>query len=243
MSGGEAKAAVLLALTALGAGVLRGFTGFGGALAMAPVFAVMLGPAASLGTVVAVNLLAAWQMLAPSWRLMERGVVLPMAAASVAATPIGLTTVLLVEPAAARRAVGLAVAAGGLLLLLGWRRRGEARLPGTLAVGAAGGVLNGLAGIGGPPAAAWLLAGGSGAARDRAGLVVYVALTQAATALAAALAGALDAAALLRAAWLAPLYVAGTWAGAALFRHAPERIFRAGAAGVVLTLGAIAVAL
>jgi len=129
-----------------------------------------------------------------------------------------------------------------LLLLLGWRRRCEAWVLGTLAVGAAGGVLNGLAGIGGPPAAAWLLAGRSGAARDRASLIVYVALTQAATALAAALAGALDGEALLRAAWLAPLYMVGTWAGAALFHRASEEAFRMTAAGAVLLLGAAAAA-
>jgi hypothetical protein len=57
--------------------------------------------------------------------------------------------------------------------------------------------------------------------RDRAGLIVYVVLTQAGTALAAALVGALDTAALLRAAWLAPLYMAGTWFGTALF-HEPS---------------------
>jgi uncharacterized membrane protein YfcA len=64
----SAGTAWALAATALAAGVLRGFTGFGGALAMAPVFAVLLGPAASLGTVVAVNLLTSWQMLGASWR-------------------------------------------------------------------------------------------------------------------------------------------------------------------------------
>lgn len=239
---GEAEA-VILALTALGAGILRGFTGFGGALAMAPVFTMVLGPAASLGSVVAVNLLTAWQILGPSWRCMERQVVLPMAAASIAATPLGLAAILLVEPGVMRRVVGLAVIGSAVLLLLGWRRRGEARLPGTLATGVAGGVLNGLAGIGGPPAAAWLLAGGGSAARDRAGLVVYVAITQAAIAPAAMLAGVLDAETLLRAAWLAPLHMAGTWAGAALFGRTSEAFFRVGAAYAVLLLGAVAAAL
>jgi len=218
----SAGTAWVLAATALAAGVLRGFTGFGGALAMAPVYSVLLGPAASLGTIVAVNLLTAWQMLGSSWPAMQRGLVLPMAAAATATIPLGMAAVLWLDAGLVRRLVGLAVVGSGLLLLAGWHRWGPARLPGTLAVGAAGGVLNGLAGIGGPPAALRLLAGSGGAARDRAGLVVYVALTQAATAVAAAGTGVLGMEALLRAVWLAPLYMVGTWGGAALFRSAPS---------------------
>lgn len=236
----SASTAWALAATALVAGVLRGFTGFGGALAMAPVYAVLLGPAASLGTVVAVNLLTAWQMLGTSWQTMQRGLVLPMAAAAAAATPLGVAAVLWLDAELVRRLVGAAVIGSGLLLLVGRRRQRPARLSSTLLVGAAGGVLNGLAGIGGPPAALWLLAGSGGAARDRAGLVVYVALTQAATAAMAACTGVLGGEALLRAAWLAPLYMLGTWSGAMLFRSTPERLFRTAAVGAVLALGAVA---
>jgi len=229
-----------LAATAAAAGVLRGFTGFGGALVTAPVCTVLLGPAASLGTVVAVNLLTAWQMLGASWRTMQRGLVLPMAGAAAVATPLGVAAVLWLEPELVRHLVGWAVVGSGLLLLVGWHRQGPARLPGTLVVGVAGGVLNGLAGIGGPPAALWLLAGDGGAACDRAGLVIYVVLTQAATAAVAAGTGVLDREALLRAVWLAPLYMVGTWGGAALFRRAPERLFRVVAVWTVLVLGAVA---
>jgi len=53
----------------------------------------------------------------------------------------------------------------------------------------------------------------------------------------------LDGEALLRAAWLAPFYMVGTWARAALLHRAPEEAFRMTAAGVVLLLGAAAAAL
>ncbi len=229
----------LLAAAAVAAGMVKGFTGFGGSLVMAPLFLLVLGPGPALGTVVAVNLATAWQLLTPAWRNMRRSIVLPMAAVSALATPLGVAAALTLDPLIERRAVGLAVLASGLALMAGWRRSGLPRPAATAAVGAAGGVLNGLAGIGGPPAAVWLLSGRDGALRDRAGLIVYVALTQAATAVVAAAAGALDLPALKRALLLAPLHVAGTAVGARLFRMAPERVFRLAAAAVIVGLGLV----
>ena len=233
--------ALVLAASALAAGLIKGFTGFGGALVMAPLFTLVLNPRETLGVVVAVNVATAWQLYAPSWRTMQRAVVLPMALACALATPIGVAAIVLVAPAFGRRLIGVAVLASGLALLSGWRRHGAPRLLGTLAVGAVGGILNGLAGIGGPPAALWLLAGREGASRDRAGLIVYVALTQAAAAAVAAVAGALDIGALESALWLAPLYVAGTYAGAHLFTLAPEKVVRIAAIAMIVGLGGVAV--
>jgi uncharacterized protein len=229
----------VLALTALVAGLMKGFTGFGGALVMAPLFTLVLSPGQTLGTVVAVNVATGWQMLGPSWRTMQRGVVLPMAVACALATPLGIVAVLILDPAVGHRLIGAVVMASGIALLSGYRRTRPPWLADTLLVGALSGILNGLAGIGGPPAALWLLAGQEGAARDRAGLIVYVALTQAAGATLAASAGALDLTALSRALWLAPLHIAGTLAGARLFELAPERVVRLTAVGLFVVLGAI----
>ncbi len=232
--------ASVLAASALAAGLIKGFTGFGGALVMAPLFTLVLTPRETLGVVVAVNVATAWQLFAPSWRTMQRGVVLPMSLACALATPIGVAAIVLVAPTLGRRMIGFAVLASGLALLSGWRRRGTPRLLSTLVVGAVGGILNGLAGIGGPPAALWLLAGRDGALRDRAGLIVYVALTQAAAAAVAAVVGALNIDALKSALWLAPLYIAGTYAGAHLFNLAPERIVRIAAIALIVGLGGVA---
>ena len=231
---------LITAMAALMAGIVKGFTGFGGALVMAPLFALTLGPRETLGTVVAVNLVTAWQLLRPSWRDMQRDIVLPMASASAIATPLGIVAVMMLDPQAGRRVIGFGVLACGLALIGGWRRRGAPRLSGTLLVGAFGGILNGLAGIGGPPAALWLLAGQEGASRDRAGLIVYVALTQSATALLAIGTGALGLAALERTFWLAPLYVLGTILGARLFTAVPEKAARQAVILLVILLGALA---
>jgi uncharacterized membrane protein YfcA len=229
---------LFLAATAVVAGLVKGFTGFGGALVMATLFTLVLSPSETLGTVVIVNVATAWQLLRPSWRMMQRNVVLPMAAASALATPVGVAAVLLMNPLLGREIIGLGVLCCGLVLISGWRRQHPARFVHTIAVGLVGGLLNGLAGIGGPPAALWILAGRDGAERDRAGLLVYVALTQAATAIIATGAGALDLAVLIRSLWLAPLYLAGTAFGARLFRVAPEESVRFGVITLIISLGA-----
>lgn len=233
-------AVLVLAAAAFAAGLTKGFTGFGGALVMAPLFTLVLDPRQTLGIVVAINVATAWQLFVPSWRDMQREVVLPMALACALATPFGVAAIVLVDPALGRRIIGLAVLASGAALLSGWRRFGPPRLASTLLVGAVGGVLNGLAGIGGPPAALWLLAGRDGASRDRAGLIVYVALTQFAAAAVAAIGGALDLVALESALWLAPLYVVGTYAGARLFHLAPERVVRVAIIVIIIGLGGLA---
>jgi hypothetical protein len=201
-----------------------------------------LNPAQTLGTVVAVNVATAWQLLRQSWADMRPQLVLPMAATCALATPAGIAMILVLDPATGRRIVGFAVLASGLALLAGWRRLGPPRMIATLMIGALSGLMNGLAGVGGPPAALWLLAGRDSAARDRAGLIVYVALTQAAVAAIAVVAGVLDGPAVLRALWLAPLHVAGTLAGARLFHLAPERIVRLAAIVIIVALGAITMA-
>lgn len=229
---------LILGVTALIAGIVKGFTGFGGALVMAPLFALDLGPRETLGTVVAINLVTAWQLLRPSWRNMQRDIVLPMAGASAIATPLGIVAVMMLDPQTGCRVIGLGVLACGVALMRGWRRKGSPRLSITLLVGVLGGILNGLAGIGGPPAALWLLAGKEGAGRDRAGLIVYVALTQTATAILAVLTGALGVVEIERTLWLAPLYFIGTTFGARLFTVVPEKAVRQAVILLIILLGA-----
>ena len=231
--------ALVLALVAFLAGIIKGFTGFGGALVMAPVFLTLLSPGETRGTVVAVNVATAWQLLRPSWSAMQPRVVLPMAAACAAATPAGIALILVLSPTSGRRIVGTAVLVSGIALLVGWRRKRAPGLAATLLVGALSGVMNGLAGVGGPPAALWLLAGRDGAARDRSGLIVYVALTQTTVAAMAAYAGVICGATVLRALSLVPLHVLGTWMGAHLFHKAPDRTVRLAAILIIVVLGAV----
>lgn len=82
---------------------------------------------------------------------MERAVVLPMAVACIVTTPLGILAIHVLDPAQGRRLIGAVVLARGLALLAGLRRNGVARLLPTTLVGGAGGILNGLAGMGGPP--------------------------------------------------------------------------------------------
>ena len=236
------RTALVLAAGAFLAGIVKGLTGFGGALVMAPIFSVVLSPAQTLGTVVTINVVTAWQLLRPSWHAMQPRLVLTMATAAALATPAGIALVMVLEPAEGRRIVGLAVLTSGLALLGGWRRRRPPRLSATLLVGAVSGVMNGLAGVGGPPAALWLLAGRDGAARDRAGLIVFVALTQTTVAAMALVAGVIDGATLLRALWMAPLHVAGTLAGARLFHVIPDGTARVTAIILIIGLGAVTMA-
>ena len=103
------------------AGLVRGFTGFGGALVMVPVLSLVLGPGAALAAVCASGVPVILQLLPAALRHGERGFVLPFAAAAFAAAPAGTWVLVAVPPAAMKIAISLAVLAMTAMMAWGWR--------------------------------------------------------------------------------------------------------------------------
>src|SRR5690606_9945053 len=63
------------------------------------------------------------------------------------------------------------------LLISGWRYRAKPKVPLTIGVGAVAGLFSGLAQVGGPPVVAYWLGGANDAARVRANIVIYFAIS------------------------------------------------------------------
>jgi hypothetical protein len=216
--------AALIAATAA-AGVLRGYSGFGGALVMAPFFLRVVGPAESVALISVIHLLTSLQGVRTSLRLVDFAVIGPLAIAAILSVPLGVLLLDWLDPNVVKIIVALVVVALALAMSLGGRVPGAPARWKSVAVGVLSGVLNGFCGVGGPPAILYVLTGDNRVAELRAGFIVYFALLYPVTVLALMFAGLIAWKAALAAALLAPVYFLTTEIGHALFRKLQSRLF------------------
>lgn len=211
---------------AVAAGVVRGITGFGGALVMTPPLALLFGPAIAVPVALLLESLVAAPMLVYTRRQMRLRVIAPILATACATVPLGAYVLTSAEPHTLRRAIAAIVIAFSLLLLRGWRYRGRQRISTSIGLGALSGAMAGATSIGGPPVILYLLSGPDTVATTRANLTLFVAVTSFAAIVALWANGVLGA----RAAWtglaLAPGYYGGLAAGTRAFARFNDVRFR-----------------
>lgn len=208
------------------AGVVRGTTGFGGAMVMTPPLALLLGPRLAVPVVLLLEALAAAPMLVQTRRLVRWRVVGPILAATCVTVPLGGYVLLTADPQWLRRAIAAIVIVFALLLLRGWRYTGSHRTSTAIGLGGLAGAMLGATSIGGPPVILYLLAGPDRIETTRANLTLFVAAGSLAGLAMLWAAGVLD----LHAAWtallLAPGYYLGLVAGSRLFLRFNDTRFR-----------------
>jgi hypothetical protein len=222
------------------AGVMRGYSGFGTAVILAPVYSLLWGPRAGIPVMLLMELVVSVQLLPGAIRDADRRVVLPLGGAAAVATPLGAVILLSADGDLLRRFIGGFVLVFGLLLMSGWRYHGSRPLPLNIAVGAAAGLLKGATGMSGPPVILYLLAGLEDARRHRANLILFFATIAIVSIVPPLLGGLIDPAVLLRLAVLLPVMALSVPVGARLFRVVPERLYRPFAMGVLLAAGGVA---
>jgi hypothetical protein len=160
---------------AIAGGMIRGYTGFGTPMFLAPIYAVLFGPQATVPLMIMIEIGIMAQMLPTALPQADwpelRGLLvgcLPMLAAG------GLALTVL-DPVLVKKLIGLMTASFVAMLWFGWRYRGPRTLPVRVGIGAASGFANGLTGIGGPPAILYYLSGEKEIGAIRANLVIYFA--------------------------------------------------------------------
>lgn len=208
------------------AGVIRGITGFGGAMVMSPPLALLLGPLVTVPAVLLVESLAATPMLVQTRRLVRWRVIGPILAAACFTIPLGTWILTSVDPQVMRRVIAAVVIVFSLLLLRGWRYAGRHRLATGVGLGALAGTMVGATSMGGPPVILYLLAGPDPIDTTRANLTYFVGIISLACVAMLWAAGVLDARGWLLAALLAPGYYLGMVAGTRLFSRFNDVRFR-----------------
>ena len=239
---GAGALAWLVAVVAL-AGFVRGFTGFGTALVLLPLAAVVIRPAAALALLVLLEIAGVLLLAGRAWAEADRPAVGCLALGMLAGIGPGVAILLALPADGFRWAVGLVALASVAALASGWRWPGP-RGPGAqAAVGAVSGFLGGATGLSGPPVVLWHLASPLPAAVVRANLILYLLAVDVALLAGLALGGALAAGYLVAAVLLAPPFMVANAAGAALFRRWPGAPAAYRPAALALMAGAALVGL
>jgi len=219
----ETLAAVAIAAVA---GVVRGITGFGGAMVMAPPLALFLGPRLTVPVVLLLEGVAALPMVWQTRRLVRWRVIGPIILAACATVVIGGYVLVSADPQSLRRAIAATVIVFALLLLRGWRYAGPQRLVTSVGLGGLSGVMIGATSIGAPPVILYLLSGPDPVHTTRANLTLFLAASSLACLAILWWNAVLNAAAVTLAVLLAPGYYGGLLAGTRLFARFNDARFR-----------------
>ena len=228
----------LTAATALVAGMVRGFSGFGGPALMALVLTQLYSPLSVL-TKVAIIDATSYLLLAPSTaREFNRRVVAIVTAATLAGLPLGTYLLTETDPVVMKRAIAAAVAVCVLVMLLGRRFRASPPIVVHIAVGLLAGVVLGATYIALVAMIFFFSLPASGA-ESRANAVFWgIVLSFFLIATHMAL-GNITPGDLWRSALIGIVYLAGTGAGAWWFRRTGEREFRRAVLWLLLGLAVI----
>lgn len=234
---------MLATLAGLFGGFVRGYSGFGFALAAVPILALAMPPLIAIPAVLPIELVIGLVTL-PGER---RNVVWPafgwLVLGTLIGTPIGLMLLTLVAPEPMRIAIGVAVVVSVIIL---WRRPalgvvGPARVP-LAAAGVISGLLNGGTAMSGPPAIVALLGSSLGPRAVRGTLIAFIAFSGGLGAALAMFRGVTGAEAIIVTACLAPAAALGGALGVLVFGRTPERHYRPASLAILclVAVGAIA---
>lgn len=217
---------VLAGLVAAIAGVIRGITGFGGAMVMAPPLAFLLGPRLTVPVTLLLEGIAALPMVWQTRSLVRLRVIGPILAAAWCTVPIGGYILVTADALTLRRAIAATVIVFALLLLRGWRYSGPQRLGTSIGLGALSGAMTGATSVGAPPVILYLLSGPDPIATTRANLTFFLAGASLAALVTFWVHGVLDVPSASVALTFAPGYYCGLLLGTKLFSRFNDTRFR-----------------
>ena len=207
-------------------GFLRGFTGFGFALAATPLLSLLFRPEVAVPVVLMLQVGSSLVGVRQSIARQDRRSTRMLLAWAIVGTPIGVMALRLVDPRHARLAIAVACLAAAILLARGLRL---AAAPGRAIGAAAGlcaGVLGGLCAMPGPPVLAFYMATPLPDRRARASMTLVFLGTGASAIILTAASGLLTIDLAARALLFAPAMIAGTLAGNFAFHRAPAGLYR-----------------
>lgn len=228
-----------LALMALCAGVVRGFTGFALSAVAMSVGVLILAPVELIPVLWWMEMTASLLMLKGGWAEANRKTAIVLAAGSAVGIMIGLSFTLNVDPNLSRT-VALC-----LLIVLAFLQLAKVRMAflatgaGMVVAGVASGVATGLAGVGGMVVALYVLSQQAPAREMRGTLVLYLFLTSLASFTLYTGVGTMDSEAMLRGLTLAIPTALGVFLGQLMFNPRFETYYKPVCLSVLIGLASL----
>lgn len=227
---------LLIALAAVAVGAtIMGTVSFGMGLVVAPVLLLFLAPQSAVVTVNAIIPILLSFVLLTTWRHLELRRLGGMALGGVLAAPLGVLVLESANPAVLRITIGLAILCLGFLNLFNIRLPLAQRRGSGLLVGFLTSLSITTLSIGGPLAAAYIMAQQWQREQMRAALAFYFLCAYAVAFVLYSLIGLVDRDTLVNISLLIPALAVGFGLGALLVRRMNESVFRYAAIGVIIT--------
>lgn len=214
------------ALVVFAGGFIRGFTGFGANMVMTPLYSLFIDPAQAVAAAWLQDTIAGAPLVPGAFRHTRWSSILWIAGASVVTFPLGLYVLVIADKDVMRRVIAGTLVVGAMLLLSGWRFRGEHTTPRDIACGAASGLIGGATSMGGIPFVFYYFAQNTAAAVTRASAYSLTAIIGVFGIVAFVVTGILDRHLLWLVASVIPANFVGVWLGVQTFKHVPDAGYR-----------------
>lgn len=234
-------AALLIFGTVFLAGFLRGFTGFGFALAAVPVITLFLEPAAIVPAIPIVAMVAGAEQLRRAWGQANWHAIRRLLIGAVIGAPVGVLALTLLPANVMRMAIGLVLLLAVLLLWRGYRFKQRPPTGTQLGIGLFSGLLNGATAMGGPPVILFFLASPEGVAVGRASLLVYFCFLSAWSIVTQAVGGLIDLKVIVLALLMIPVMALGNVIGDRMFDRASATAYQRVALIFLLAIALLAI--
>ncbi len=217
----------LVAAIVLTGGIVRGFSGFGGALIFIPLCASIIGPKKAVAVFYLFDLLSATPYGYAFIRQCNKRELAPLTIAAWCMLPFGAYVLVHANPLHLRWALTVVVLIMLAVLMSGWRYRGTPTAPVSLCVGGFAGFSGGATGISGPIVIAYFLSSRSTPPVIRASIMVFYSLMSTMMSAYFFYKGyfTFDVVVFALIAW--PLYLGGLFTGARFFSGSSEGSYRA----------------
>ena len=222
-------------------GFLRGFLGFGAALLMVPILSNILTPAVGLVIMYLVEVPTVLYLMPPALKTGKVKVVLPMILALLFTIPIGFYFVVSLDPEIIRIVISVMVILMVALLASGWKPKGVINIWTMIMGGGFSGLVNGAAGVGGPPFVTVLMARNDDAEVTRSNIIITMGCMSLLTTLTQFFYGMMTFNLLIVSAFAFPIYIGFTWLGAKYFNQSGISYFRKAALLMLILIALITI--
>ena len=223
------------------AAVVRGTTGFGFALVLAPVLLLLLEPKSVVVIDLLLGLLSNVFVVATSLRSVRWRWLTPMLVGVVLGIPLGVFTISVISPSALKVMIGVVVLVFAVPLALGFTRAFRREKPVAGLAGFAGGFLASSTSLGGPPVVLFMHNQDWRKEAIHPSLAACFLLTTSGSLVGLLISGLVRLPTVLTAASLAPALLVGTAVGIVAFRRINERVFRLLSVVIIFGAGIVAV--
>jgi len=228
---------VLSAISAIAAGIVYGFAGFGAAYVLIPLLSLIYDTREAVAVVMMMVTLGSVGLAFRTARHAAWRQIGPMSVLAMLTIPVGSLILLTVDPELMRRAIGTVILFFATAMLMGIAYRGPRNLITAAVAGIVGGVIHGAVGLGGLAVSLYVMSSEDSAAVQRAGVVVFSALVAAVSTIVLTITGVVDSTSIARALVLMIPFGITLWCGARVFRFTPVPVFRRIVLALVLALG------